>query len=60
MVPKSLKNCVAVFVMDKHVVLVNDGRAICIREFSQTKQIVGKARHHVSCLGMEGWDGRDG
>ena len=47
-------------VMDKHVVLVNDGCAVHITQFPQTDDIVGKTRHDVSCLGMQGWDGRDG
>ena len=54
--PSPSEDGVAVFVVHKHLMLVHDGCAICVAEFSQTKQIVGKAQHDVSGLDVEGWD----
>ena len=47
-----LEDDVAMLIVDKYVVLVNDGHAVCITQFPQTDEIVGETRHDVACLGM--------
>ena len=53
----ALEDGVALRVLDKEAVLVNDGSAISIAQFSKADEVVSEPRDDVSSAGLEGRDG---
>ena len=47
-------------VFDKEAVLVNNGGAISIAQFSKADEVVSEPRDDVSSAGLEGRDGWNG
>ncbi len=53
-----MEDGVSIFFLDKELVLVQVGHAICITQFSQAEEIMCEARHDVARAGMlsgNGW-----